>query len=153
MSYEEKVRQMGLQIPTPPKPVGAYVPWVQTGKNIYTSGQLPVAEGKLAYRGKLGQGMTVEEGYEAARLCMLNCLGVLKEALGSLDRVARVVKVTGFVNSDASFTDQPKVVNGASELLGQIFGDRGLHARSAVGVSSLPLGAAVEIEMVVEAAE
>lgn len=152
MSIEKKIREMGLAVPTPPKPAGAYVPWVESGIHVFTAGQLPVAEGKLAYQGKLGRDLSVEEGYKAAHICALNCLGVLREALGSLDRVKRVVKVTGFVNSDSEFKEQPQVVNGASELLGQVFGSLGLHARSAVGVSSLPLGAAVEIEMVVEVA-
>ncbi len=150
MTVEEKLAEMGLSLPTPPKPVGAYVPFVESGNLVFTSGQLPTAEGKLAYQGQVGKDLSLEEGYEAARVCALNCLGVLKEALGSLDRVARVVKVTGFVNSGAGFQQQPQVVNGASELLGALFGSRGLHARAAVGVSSLPLGAAVEVEMLVE---
>lgn len=150
MSVEAKIREAGITIPVPPTPVGAYVPWVQTGTYIYTSGQLPLVEGKLAYRGKVGRDITLEEGNQAARICALNCLGVVREALGSLDRVTRIVKVTGFVHSESSFYDQPKVINGASELLVELFGEPGRHARSAIGVNALPLGAAVEVEMVVE---
>ncbi len=150
MSVEAKIKELNITIPTPPKPVGAYVPCVRSGLHIITSGQVPVVDGKLMYKGKLGKDFTVEEGYQAARICILNCLGVVQEALGSLDKVKRVVKVTGFVNSEGNFYDQPKVINGASELLGEVFGDMGRHARSAVGVSALPLGAAVEIEMTVE---
>lgn len=152
MSVEAKIKEAGITIPVPPKPVGAYVPCVQTGSYIYTSGQLPVMDGKLAYRGKVGRDLTLEEAYQAARICALNCLGVVKEALGSLDKVKRIVKVTGFVHSEGNFYDQPKVINGASELLGELFGEPGRHARSAIGVNALPLGAAVEIEMVVEVA-
>ena len=150
MSAEARIKELNLSIPAPPKPVAAYVPTVTTGNHIYTSGQVPLVEGKLLYKGKLGEDISVNDGYQAARICALNCLGALKEALGSLDKIQRVVKVTGFVNSPGSFSDQPKVINGASDLLVDIFGDRGRHARSAVGVSSLPLGAAVEVEMMVE---
>ncbi|MDO5411479.1 MAG: RidA family protein [Lachnospiraceae bacterium] len=144
---EEKMKELGYVLPQAPKPVAAYVPGVQDGCLVYTSGQLPTENGVL-HKGKLGENMTIEEGYEAARLSALNCLGVLKSMVGDLDRVERIVKVVGFVNSTPDFESQPKVVNGASELLGEIFGDAGKHARSAVGVNSLPLGAACEIEIV-----
>jgi enamine deaminase RidA (YjgF/YER057c/UK114 family) len=117
---------------------------------VYTSGQLPVAGGEIRYRGKLGQELSVEEGYAAARLCILNCLGVVRELTGSLNRVERIVKVTGFVAGVEGFNQQPSVVNGASELLGEIFGPSGRHARSAVGVADLPLGVPVEIELVAQ---
>jgi enamine deaminase RidA (YjgF/YER057c/UK114 family) len=148
VSPEEKLRALQIEIPAPPKPVAAYVPGVLAGDFVYTSGQLPVAGGEIQYRGKLGRELSVEEGWRAARLCALNCLGVLKDLAGSLDRVERIVKVTGFVACAGGFTQQPAVVNGASELLGEIFGPAGSHARSAVGVAELPLGAPVEIELI-----
>ena len=150
MSVEAKITELGVDIPLPPQPVGAYVPCLISGNLAITSGQLPMVEGALLYRGKLGRDFSVDEGYKAARICALNCLGVLKSTLGSLDKIKRIIKVTGFVHSENDFYDQPKVINGASELLGELFGDKGKHARSAVGVNSLPLGAAVEIEMMVE---
>jgi len=153
MSFEEKLKQMGVTVPTAPKPVAAYLPAVLTGSYVYTSGQLPLAEGKVEFAGKLGRDLTVEDGYRAARLCAINCLAVIKGVLGSLDKIVKIVKVTGFVNSTAGFTGQPQVVNGASEFLREVFGDVGQHARSAVGVSDLPLNAAVEVEMIVEVKE
>ncbi len=150
MQVEEKIIEMGLTIPEPPEPVGAYVPVVRTGKLIFISGQLPLKEGKLIYRGKVGRDLEVEEGYQAARLCVLNCLGVIKKAIGSLENIKRIIKVTGYVHSEDSFYEQPKVINGASDLLGELLAEKGKHARAAVGVNSLPLGAAVEITMIVE---
>lgn len=146
--FEEKLTQLGYALPVAPKPIAAYIPGVQSGEMVYTSGQLPTKDGVLI-KGCLGDTLTVEQGYEAARICVLNCLGVLKSIVGDLDQVEQIVKVVGFVNSTADFDAQPKVVNGASELLGEIFGDAGRHARSAVGVSSLPLGAACEVELIV----
>ncbi|WP_066632609.1 RidA family protein [Desulfolucanica intricata] len=150
MSVEEKIKTLGLSIPQAPKPVAAYIPAVKTGDYIYTSGQLPLVEGELKYKGKLGRDLSVEEGYEAAKICALNCLGIIKSMVESLDDIEKIVKLTGFVNSSEGFTEQPKVINGASLLLAQIFGDKGTHARSAVGVSELPLGAAVEVEIIVK---
>ena len=150
MSPEEKIKSLGLTIPPAPQPVAAYVPAVKSGSYIYTSGQLPMVAGELKYIGKLGQELSVEEGYEAAKICALNCLGAVKSITGSLDEVIKIVKLTGFVNSSQGFTGQPKVINGASDILGEIFGEKGRHARSAVGVKELPLGAAVEIEMIIE---
>ncbi len=147
-SVESKLEAMGLTLPPVPRPVAAYVPWVLHQGTVYVSGQIPTAGGELRYRGKVGAGLTLEEGYQAARLCALNALAVLKAALGDLDRVGRVVKVTGYVNSAPDFTDHPKVINGASELLAEVFGERGRHARAAVGVAALPLGAATEVELV-----
>lgn len=144
---EARIAELGYTLPEPPEPVAAYIPGVLDGGLVYTSGQLPLSAGALV-KGKLGAGLTVEEGYEAARICALNCLGVIKSMVGDLDRVQRIVKVVGFVNSAQDFEAQPKVINGASELLGEIFGEAGRHSRSAVGVSSLPLGACCELEMI-----
>ena len=150
MSTEEKIKSLGLTIPPAPQPVAAYVPAVKSGSYIYTSGQLPMVAGELKYIGKLGQELSVEEGYEAAKICALNCLGAVKSIIGTLDEIIKIVKLTGFVNSSEGFTAQPRVINGASDLLGEIFGEKGRHARSAVGVKELPLGAAVELEMIIE---
>ncbi|MFO7942321.1 MAG: RidA family protein [Bacillota bacterium] len=150
MSPEEKLENLGYSIPEVPAPLAAYVPGVVTGNYLYTSGQLPTVAGELEHVGRLGAELTLEEGYGAARLSCLNCLGVIKSHLGDLSRVRRIVKVTGYVASTADFTDHPAVVNGTSELLGEVFGDKGAHARAAVGVAALPKGAPVEIEMIVE---
>lgn len=150
MSYEQNARELGIEIPEVPKPVAAYVPGVLVGGYIYTSGQLPFANGELVYKGKVGEDLSDDDGYEAAKLCAVNCLAVVKSLAGSLDRVERIVKVNGFVNSGKGFTGQPKVINGASELLGKIFGAAGQHARAAVGVSELPADAAVEVELIVK---
>ncbi|MCL6635191.1 MAG: RidA family protein [Peptococcaceae bacterium] len=149
MSYEARLKSMGLLLPGVPQPVAAYVPALQAGRFVYTSGQLPVAEGKVVYAGKVGRELSAEDGYRAARICALNCLAAVKSVAGSLGRIEQIVKLTGFVNSAPDFTGQPFVVNGASELLGEVFGEAGRHARSAVGVAELPLNAAVEIEMIV----
>lgn len=150
MSYEQKVQELGLSLPEAPKPVAAYVPGVKIDKYIYTSGQVPFVNGELKYHGKVGKEVTVEQAYEAAKICALNCLGVIKSLAGSLDNIEKVVKVVGFVNSADGFNQQPKVINGASELLGQIFGEAGAHARSAVGVNELPLDSTCEVEMIVK---
>jgi enamine deaminase RidA (YjgF/YER057c/UK114 family) len=150
MSYEKKVQELGLTLPEAPKPVAAYVPGVKIDKYIYTSGQIPFVNGELKYKGKAGKEVSVEDAYEAAKVCALNCLGVIKSLAGSLDNVEKVVKVVGFVNSADGFDQQPKVINGASELIGQIFGEAGSHARSAVGVSELPLGSTCEVEIIVK---
>jgi enamine deaminase RidA (YjgF/YER057c/UK114 family) len=150
---EARLQEMGLAVPTPAKPVAAYVPTMRTGNLVFTAGQVPFVNGELRYRGKLGREITIEQGYDSARICALNCLGALKAEIGDLDRVRRVVKVVGFVASADGFTDQPKVINGASELLVAAFGEAGKHARSAVGVAELPLGCPTEVEMVVEVSE
>lgn len=149
-AVESKLSELGLSLPQPAAPAGAYVPVVRTGNLAFTSGQLPMAQGALQGQGKLGQEVSLEEGYRYAQTCTLNALAALKQALGSLDRISRVVKVVGFVASAPGFTAQPKVVNGASDLLLSLFGERGQHARSAVGVAELPLGAPVEVELIVE---
>jgi enamine deaminase RidA (YjgF/YER057c/UK114 family) len=141
---------LGITLPTPPAAAGSYVPVVATGKLAFVSGQIPVTGGEVKFKGKVGRDITIEQGQQAARLCVVNALAQLKQFLGSLDRISRIVKVTGFVSCEPSFTDHPKVVNGASDLLVQVFGENGRHARAAVGMSSLPLDSAVEVELVVE---
>jgi enamine deaminase RidA (YjgF/YER057c/UK114 family) len=143
---------LGIQLPQAPKPVASYVPAVRTGNLVYLAGQGPLADGKPTVTGKVGAGLSEEEGYEAARATVLVSLAALRAEIGSLDRVRRIVKVVGFVNSAPGFTRQPWVVNGASDLLVEVFGKAGRHARSSVGVSELPLNIPVEIEMVVEVA-
>lgn len=153
MSFEARLKELGLQLPAAPKPVAAYVPAVKTGDYVYTSGQLPFVDGELKYQGKAGGEVSEKEAYEAAKICAVNCLSVIRAQVGSLDRIGQVVKITGYVNSVPGFHGQSKVLNGASELMGQIFGQAGHHARSAVGVSELPLGAVVEVEMLVKVLE
>lgn len=147
-AIEARLQELGLALPEPAAPVAAYVPVVVAGGLAHVSGQLPFIDGKLV-TGRLGQDVSLEDGTAAARACGVMILAQLKAALGSLDRVERIVKLGGFVNSTGDFTDQPKVVNGASELMVAVFGDAGKHARSAVGVPVLPLGAAVEVDAVV----
>ena len=150
MSFEAKLTEMGIVVPEAPKPVAAYVPAVQIGDIIYTSGQIPFVDGKIKYKGKLGKDVTIEQGYNAARVCVINALAAVKSLAGSLDNIEKIVKVVGFVNSAPGFTDQPKVINGASELLAEVFGQAGAHARSAVGVAELPIDSAVEVELIVK---
>ena len=145
---DAKLAELGLVLPEPAAPVAAYVPVVVAGGLAHVSGQLPFIDGVLV-KGRLGESVDAGAGYEAARACGLMILAQLRAALGSLDRVERVVKLGGFVTSTPDFTDQPKVVNGASELMAAVFGDAGKHARSAVGVPALPLGAAVEVDAIV----
>lgn len=146
----ERLRALGLELPEPPVPKGGYVPVVRTGNLAFVSGQLPLRGGNVAVAGALGDGTPVEEGREAARLCLLNVLAALEGNGVPLASVRRVVKLTGFVRSAPDFFEQPQVLNAASELLADVFGDAGRHARAAVGVASLPLGAAVEIEAIFE---
>jgi len=147
---EERLAALGLVVPDVVIPVAAYVPAVRTGSYVYTAGQLPVRDGELMRTGKVGSEVGVDEANECARQCALNALAAVRSQVGDLSAVTRVVKVVGFVASAPGFTAQPQVVNGASELLGQVFGDSGQHARSAVGVAVLPLDAPAEIEMIVE---
>lgn len=147
---EARLREMGITLPEPPSPVANYVNGVRTGNLIFLAGKGPRRADGTEVRGKLGAGVSIEEGYEAARLTAINQLAVLKAMLGDLNRVVRVVKVLGMVNSDPDFVDQPAVINGFSDLIVEVFGDRGRHARAAVGMASLPRGQAVEIELVVE---
>jgi enamine deaminase RidA (YjgF/YER057c/UK114 family) len=144
-----KLAELGLRLPEVVPPLAAYVPAVQSGNYVYVSGQLPLVEGKLAYVGKVGAEVTVEQGAELARTCALNALAAIESLVG-LGRVVKIVKVTGFVASAPGFTGQPAVVNGASQLFGDVLGEIGRHARSAVGVAELPLGAPVEVEVIAE---
>ena len=147
---EARLAELGIVLPQPPKPVANYVNGVQTGNLIFLAGKGPKHPDGSELRGKLGAGLTIEEGYAGARLTAINQLSVLKDMLGNLDRVVRVVKVLGMVNSDPNFVEQPAVINGFSDLIVEVFGERGRHARGAVGMASLPRGQAVEIEMIVE---
>ena len=147
---EQRLSELGLTLPQVATPAGAYLPAMISGNLVFTAGQIPLVEGKLMATGKLGAEITVEYGAEIAQRCALNALAAVKSVIGDLDRVKQIVKIVGFVSSVAEFTSQPAVINGASEFLQQVFGDAGQHARSAVGVSVLPLDAPVEIELIVE---
>ncbi len=149
-TVEQRLTELGYTLPASSKPLAAYIPAVQTGNLVFTSGQLPMVEGNLVQSGKVGSEVTPERAKELATICALNALAAIKMAIGDLDKVKRVVKVVGFVASAPDFTGQPGVVNGASEFLGEVFQDAGIHARSAVGVAVLPLDAPVEIELIVE---
>jgi enamine deaminase RidA (YjgF/YER057c/UK114 family) len=149
-TVDERLAELGLSLPDVAKPAGAYVPAITSGNLVFTAGQLPSTAGVLPATGKVGAGVTPEDAKQYARICVLNGLAAAQSVIGSLDRIIKVVKVVGFVSSDPSFTGQPGVINGASELLGEIFGDAGAHARSAVGVAVLPLDAPVEVEFVFE---
>ncbi len=147
---EERLAELGLAVPEVAKPVAAYVPAVRSGHQVFTSGQLPMREGELITTGKVGAGVTAEEAHACAQQCVLNALAAVRAEVGELSSVKRIVKVVVFVASTPDFTGQPGVANGASELLGKVFGDAGIHARSAVGVAVLPLDAPVEVELLVE---
>ncbi len=147
---EQKLHTLGMTLPLVSTPIANYVPFVISNNLVHISGQLPMLDGKLHYSGKLGETISTEDGQAAARLCALNILAQVKAAIGSLDRVKRCVKITGFVTATAEFTDHSQIINGASDLIVMVFGDNGKHARAAVGVSSLPRGASVEIEAIFE---
>ncbi len=147
---DKRLDALNIILPSPPKPAGSYVSVVITGKLAFVSGQIPIKDGKVIYAGKVSKDLSVEDAQKAARLCVINALAQLKTELGSLDRISKIVRVSGFVNSPPEFTDQPKVINGASDLLFEIFEQRGQHTRIAVGVSSLPLNSAVEIDLIAE---
>ncbi|MFV3128656.1 RidA family protein [Niveispirillum sp. KHB5.9] len=148
---DARLAELNIELPKAAVPLAAYVPTVRTGSQLFISGQVPMWNGELRHVGKLGAGYSIEEGREAARTCALNIIAQAKLALdGDLDRIVRIVKLVGFVNSTGDFNDQPKVINGASELFGEVFGDAGKHARSAVSAASLPFGVAVEIEAILE---
>lgn len=152
MSVSERLDQLGLRLPEVAKPLAAYIPATRVGSQVWTSGQLPLVAGTLTASGKLGAQVPLEDGVKAAHTCLLNALAAIAHVAGGVDRITRIVKVVVFVASTPDFTDQPKVGNGASELIGDLFGDAGRHVRSAVGVSVLPLDAPVEIEVVAEVA-
>ena len=149
-TVEKKLEQIGLKLPEISKPVAAYVPATQSGKLVFTAGQLPIVNGEIISKGLLGQDVSVLEANEAAKICTLNALAAIKGIIGNLDRIKQIVRVAGYVASVPTFTEQPAIVNGASELLLEIFGEKGKHARSAVGMAVLPLNASVEIELTVE---
>ena len=149
--FDENIKNLGLNIPDLPKALANYVPYKIIGKTIYISGQAPVENGELVYKGKVGSDISIEEGIEAAKLCVINIIAALKTGLeGDWDKLDSFVKLTGFVNCQDNFTDQPKIINGASDMLVEIFGDQGRHARVAVGSNALPLGIAVEIDAIVQ---
>jgi enamine deaminase RidA (YjgF/YER057c/UK114 family) len=147
---EARLRELGLELPAVPEPGGAYIPATRTANLIFTAGQLPLEKGEFRRKGKVGNAVSADEAYEAARLCALNALAAAAAEAGGLNGISRVVKVTGFVASAPDFNAQPQVINGASELIGDLFGEAGLHARSAVGVAELPLDSPVEVELIVE---
>jgi enamine deaminase RidA (YjgF/YER057c/UK114 family) len=147
---DEKLANMNIALPSPPKPAGSYIPVVKTGNLVFVSGQIPMRDGKVQVTGKIPTNTTVEEAQSAAKLCILNALSQIKSEIGSLDRISRIVRVSGFVNSSPDFTEQPKVINAASDLLYEIFGENGKHSRIAVGVASLPLDSSVEIDVIAE---
>ena len=150
MNIEAKIEKLGLQLPSPAKPVANYVPAVRTGSLVFLSGHGPMREDGSLITGKLGSDLKVEEGYEAAKRVALGLVGSLKGLIGDLDKVTRIVKLLGMVNCESTFKDHPQVINGASDFLVEVFGDKGKHARSAVGMNALPFNISVEIEMVVE---
>ncbi len=150
MTVQETLSKLEITLPSPPAPAGSYVPVVITGNLVFVSGQIPMESGQVKFKGKVGKEVSVETGQQAARLCTINALAQLNAALGSLDRIKRIVKVTGFVNCEPNFAEQPKVINGSSDLLVQVFGEAGKHARAAIGVSSLPLDSSVEVEFIAE---
>src|SRR5437867_3903001 len=150
MGVEDRLAGLGIELPPVPSPVASYIPVVVSGGLAFVAGQIPLSEGELLVTGKLGAELAAEAGADAARRCAIQALAALRAELGSLDRIRRIVRLTVFVASAPGFTDQPKVANGASDLLGEVFGELGKHARSAVGVAELPLGAPVEVEVTAE---
>jgi enamine deaminase RidA (YjgF/YER057c/UK114 family) len=150
MSIDQKLQEMGIQLPTPPAPVAAYVPVVQTGNLCFVSGQLPMLDGRLTATGNVPSDTSLEVATEGAKICAINILAQLKTHLGSLDRVKRIVRLNGFVQSDNGFYNQPKVLNGASEFMVEVFGEAGKHSRAAVGTKELPMNASIVIDAIVE---
>lgn len=150
MTPEEKLEILGIILPDAPKPLGSYVPFVKTGNLIYLSGMLPLKDGKLLKTGLVGESVSLDEAVQCARTSAINALAVLKSAAGSLDMIKRCLKITGFIASSPDFTDQPRVLNGASDMMFEVFGESGLHARAAVGVNVLPMNSPVEVEFIFE---
>ena len=146
---ENRLEKLGVVLPEPVAPAANYVPFVQQGNQLWISGQLPMDSDGIKFVGKCGEDCTTDEGYQAAKLCAINLLAQIKSAVGELDRIERIIKLVGFVNSTPEFTEQPKVINGASDLIAEVLGESGKHARSAVGVAVLPFNATVEVEAVV----
>lgn len=147
---EDRLKELNIVLPMPPKPAGSYVPVVISGDLAFVSGQIPMKDGKVQVTGKVPTERTIEEAQDAAKLCAINILAQLKTALGSLDKITRIVRISGFVNSTPEFADQPKVINAASDLFFEIFGEKARHSRIAVGVASLPLNSTVEIDAIIE---
>ena len=147
---EDRLKELSIEIPTPPNPAGSYIPVVTTGNLAFVSGQIPMKDGKVIVEGKVPEKQSLDSAREAAKICIINGLAQLKSNLGSLDKITKFVRISGFVNSSQEFTEQPKVINAASDLLVEIFGDMAKHSRIAVGVASLPLNSTVEIDMIVE---
>ena len=149
---KERLKDLGISIPNAPKPAGSYVPIGLTGKLAFVSGQIPIKDGQVVYQGKVGDAQSIDDAQEAAKLCVINGLAQIEAYCGTLDNLEKIIKISGFVNSTKDFTEHPKVINAASDLLMKIFDEKGRHSRIAIGVSSLPLNATVEIDMVVEIA-
>ncbi len=150
MSIVEKIRELGLELPAAPPAVASYQPWVRTGNLVFTSGQLPWRDGEIAYAGKLGTEISEADGYQAARLCALNALAQIKAAAGDLENVVQIVRIEGYIHAAPDFRRHPQVLNGASDLVNEIFGERGQHARLALGINEMPLNAAVQLAMTAE---
>jgi enamine deaminase RidA (YjgF/YER057c/UK114 family) len=150
MSPEDKLKELGIELPEAPTPLGSYIPVLRAGNLVFLSGMLPLRQGKLSRQGKVGKEISLDEAKEEAKTVTINALSILKAHLGSLDKVTRCVKITGYVASEPDFTEQPKVLNAASDLLFEIFGERGRHVRSAVGVNVLPLNSPLELEFIFE---
>ena len=150
MTAEDKLKELGIHLPPPPFAVASYEAWVRTGSLVITSGQLPWQAGLMAYTGKLGLELDVEQGYDAARLCALNALAQVKQAVGDFEKIRQIVKINGYVHAAPGFRGHPQVLNGASDLINEVFGDRGKHARLAIGINEMPLDAAVQICLMAE---
>ena len=146
---EEKIKELGIELPTPPTPAGSYIPVVKTGNLLFISGQIPMENGKVVFSGKVSDS-NLDVAQKSARMCAINILAQIKKEIGELDKVSKIVRLTGFVNSSPEFTQHPKVINAASDLIFEIFGDKGKHSRIAVGVASLPLGSMTEIDAIIE---
>jgi len=147
---EERLVELGITLPVPPKPAGSYIPVIKTGNLLFVSGQIPMKEGKVVFQGKVPTDISMEDAQKASKLCIINALAQLKAEIGTLDKISKIVKVSGFVNSSQDFVEQPKIINAASDLLFEIFGDKGKHSRVAVSVASLPLNSTVEIDLIAE---
>ncbi len=147
---EEKLESLSISLPTPPKPAGSYIPVVVSKSLVFVSGQIPIKDGKVAFVGKVPSEQSIENAQEAAKLCAINALALLKAELGNLDKIQKIVKVSGYVNSEQNFSEHPKVINAASDFLYEVFGEKGKHTRIAIGANSLPLDSSVELDMIVE---
>ena len=146
---EEKIKELGIELPTPPTPAGSYIPVVKTGNLLFISGQIPMENGKVVFSGKVSDN-NLDVAQKSARMCAINILAQIKKEIGELDKVSKIIRLSGFVNSSPEFTQHPKVINAASDLIFEIFGDKGRHSRIAVGVASLPLGSMTEIDAIIE---